>query len=142
MGAKPEHLKESTFKRSVGWFRNARALIKLPKDSELFERKEQGQEKMFRDGKMAQVEKQVRNHSMRTAIGLPYINLKLRMRTKTRMRQRSGFGLSATSLLNSGEMQKILLQAKHGSVIFLLRKVYHCYIVPAAIMGQEVHNSS
>ena len=58
MGAKPEHLKESTFKKSVGWFRNARALIKLPKDSELLKRKEQGQENMFRDGKMAQV----RNH--------------------------------------------------------------------------------
>ena len=62
MGATPEHLKESTFKKSLGWFRNARALIKLPKDSELLERKEQGQEKMFCDGKKAQVEKQVRNH--------------------------------------------------------------------------------
>lgn len=62
MGVKPEHLKERTFKKSVGWFRNAHALIKLPKDSELLRRKEQGQEKMFCDGKMAQAEKQVRNH--------------------------------------------------------------------------------
>ncbi|OCL02096.1 hypothetical protein AOQ84DRAFT_393170, partial [Glonium stellatum] len=61
MRAEPKHPKESTLQKGASWFRNACTLVKLPKESELREKKKQERGKISFKPEEAQWLEQVRS---------------------------------------------------------------------------------